>query len=338
MKSQNRTSTRLKLLPLEDRALCAATWQSFPGAGFHDLAIGRHGELYAVAAQEADYFRSQWNNWGDLPGAVKDIAVDPSGNPWVVGTDGVVERWSGGTWKALPGGGFDKVVVGPNWEVYALAGHEAHYFRSQWNNWGDLEGAAVDLEIGPAGELWKIDTASSIQRWMGPPPNYMTPAPASPQEYPRYLGPVTAEAQQWPRYLGPVDLIKATPPGPRDLRGYWSGQLEQVLRDSAPNDHQDAGSRYAEIVSTMNYDPRTDSITFYAVVKYRKRTLWSVKDSHMVWKGTLSLRNPDMRSIQMEGPTFRDYDPIGELWSINQRVALGIATFFSLNADRIRSS
>ena len=75
------------------------------------------------------------------------------------------------------------------------------------------------------------------------------------------------------------------------------------------------------------------------MVKYRKGSkLFGYRYSDLVWSGTLSLSHPDANDIQTSGRVLRDTDPIGNVWSINERVAIGIASLLRTNADAIRRS
>lgn len=79
-------------------------------------------------------------------------------------------------------------------------------------------------------------------------------------------------------------------------------------------------------------------MTFYAVIGYRKKSWGRTKDTHMVWRGTMSLSNPQVQSIAFSGGNLRDYDPLPGTYWISERVQLGIVAFFRRYAADIRRS
>jgi len=96
------------------------SWERLSGAAT-DIGVGANGAVFTIGTNRSDGGHGIWkwtgNQWQSLPGGGVRIAVDPSGNPWVVNDRGTIFQWRGGDWAKLPGGATD-IGIGANGSVF----------------------------------------------------------------------------------------------------------------------------------------------------------------------------------------------------------------------------
>src|SRR6185312_6135134 len=77
-------------------------WMGLPG-GMTDISVGANGSIWAIGSTPVydGYPIYHWNPstwmWDQVEGAAARIAVDPTGNPWVVNSFGLIYRRTGNT-------------------------------------------------------------------------------------------------------------------------------------------------------------------------------------------------------------------------------------------------
>jgi hypothetical protein len=146
---------------------------SRPGAATA-IAMGANGTAWALGtgAMPGGYGIYHWagKSWAVAPGGAVKIAVDPSGNAWVVTTAHQIYHWNGVGWVLFPGAATD-IGVGANGSVWVLgtnpiAGNFPIYHWTS-SGWTPVSGAAVRIAVDPGGNPWVINSAQQIFHWNG---------------------------------------------------------------------------------------------------------------------------------------------------------------------------
>ena len=153
-----------------------AYWQLFPNQGAVDIGVGANEAVWIITSGLDDtslnFTIKRWNNnlsppaWEAVPGAAIRIAVDPSGNAWVVNREGSIYRWSNGNWIPLPGAATD-IGIGSEGSVW-IVGKSTAADRPiyKWNGagWTQIDGAGVRIAVDPSGNPWVVASNGSIWR------------------------------------------------------------------------------------------------------------------------------------------------------------------------------
>jgi hypothetical protein len=163
----------------------AGAIQRWNGGGFdrlldraNDVAIGGAGSPpYVIGslpiAGGFGVFYWQDPGWVQIPGGALRIAVDPSGQPWVVNDAGQILSFDFATvaWHLLPGVATDIAVGGEGsvWVVGTQAAPGGHLtYRWDGLKWEPFAGqGAVAIAVGPDGNPWVVTDAGAIARWVG---------------------------------------------------------------------------------------------------------------------------------------------------------------------------
>jgi hypothetical protein len=132
-----------------------------------DIGIGADGSVYVIGADElvpgnGAIFRLRGDRWRATGGHGTRIAVDPSGQCWVVNSRG--EIWGPGGRK--PGRGRD-IGVGADGTVWLIGtdtpapGNHGVY---KWtgSGWRRVEGHGVAISVGPDGKPWVVQADGEI--------------------------------------------------------------------------------------------------------------------------------------------------------------------------------
>ena len=118
--------------------------------------MGANGSVWIVGTNPVaggyGIYRWTGSGWTPVPGGATRIAVDPSGNPWVVNSAGQIYNWVGNPW-----------VVNSAGQIYNWVG----------NDWVVHSGAATDIGVGADGSVWIVGTnpvagGYGIYTWTGP--------------------------------------------------------------------------------------------------------------------------------------------------------------------------
>lgn len=129
-------------------------------AGSAVLALGQSGEVWRWKGKD---------NWSRLPGTLKGIALEPSGVPWGVDTEGRILQYSGSYWHPVPGAASD-IAVGADGSIWIvqLDGVPARW-ESRTREWKPVEPAAkaIGIAVDPAGLPWIIGADNSVSRYDG---------------------------------------------------------------------------------------------------------------------------------------------------------------------------
>ena len=148
-----------------------AQWRMLPGLAT-DIGVGARGDVMAVGIDRVDgghsLYRWVGSDWQLVPGGAVRIEVDPTGNPWVVNSEGHILRAGPSGWQKLPGLARD-IGIGANGAVWVIGvtptagGFTIH----RWNggDWDLVPGGAVRIDVDPRGNPWVVNDAGNILRW-----------------------------------------------------------------------------------------------------------------------------------------------------------------------------
>jgi hypothetical protein len=166
---------------------------SVPGLA-HDIGAGADGSVWAIGGDEqpTGYGIYRWNGagWDQVAGAAVRIAVDPSGNPWVVDGVNQIFRWVNGAWQNVPGLAQD-IGIGADGSVWVIGAPSGVAFgQRMWDSgigvdgsvwaatnpdpggygiykwtgssWEQVAGAGVRIAADPRGNAWVVNRAGGI--------------------------------------------------------------------------------------------------------------------------------------------------------------------------------
>jgi hypothetical protein len=144
-----------------------------PGAAV-DISVGANGSVWALGTSPVNggYGTYLWNGhgWTPVRGAGVRIAVDRSGNPWLVNSAHQIYHWNGSAWGRQPGAAVD-ISVGANGSVWALGTSPVNggYGTYLWNGhgWAPVRGAGVRVAVDRSGNPWLVNSAHQIYHWNG---------------------------------------------------------------------------------------------------------------------------------------------------------------------------
>jgi hypothetical protein len=139
-----------------------------PGLGV-DVGVGSNGSVWVVGTNPVPggygIYRWTGSGWSSVPGGALRIAVDPSGNPWVVNSVGQIYHWSGNNWSLFPRSAVD-IGIGANGSVWVVGTNPVPggYGIYRWTSsgWVTVLGGAVGISVGPSGNPWVVNSADHI--------------------------------------------------------------------------------------------------------------------------------------------------------------------------------
>jgi hypothetical protein len=131
--------------------------------------VGADGSVWVVGTNpvEGGYGIYRWTGggWTPVPGGATRIAVDPSGNPWVVNSAGHVYHRVGNDWVIHSGAATD-IGVGAEGSVWIVGTNPVAggYGLYTWDGPGvvPIPGGAVGISVGPSGDPWVVNSAGQI--------------------------------------------------------------------------------------------------------------------------------------------------------------------------------
>lgn len=144
-----------------------ARWHKIPGYGSR-IAVDPSGDWWIVNASGAI-----WGPGGRKPGSARDIAIGADGTVFIIAADepapgnGSIQRWDGREWRSVGGYG-TRIAVDPRGQWWIVNSR-----NDIWGPGGRKPGRARDIGIGADGTVWIIGTDSpapnngGIYRWLG---------------------------------------------------------------------------------------------------------------------------------------------------------------------------
>jgi hypothetical protein len=152
----------------------AASPQSFtvrPGSASL-ISVGANGSVYAVGSNSVPGGHGLWrwngSGWNPFPGGAIRVAVDPSGNPWIINSAEEIAHFSGGVWTLFPGRA-TAISVGANGSVWVIGNNRltGGFGIFHWNgsSWVEVPGAATAIAVDAAGNPWVVNSLGRIYHW-----------------------------------------------------------------------------------------------------------------------------------------------------------------------------
>lgn len=129
-----------------------------------DVAADTNGNVYiAKASGEIKKWYPLRNEWRPVRGTAKRIAVDGSGNPWAVLSDGRIRSFDGKTWTTLPGRAGDLALGGTDVMMIADERGQLRTWNGAQRRWDVIAGVNGVSAVGvtPEGKAWVV-----VQRGM----------------------------------------------------------------------------------------------------------------------------------------------------------------------------
>jgi Tectonin domain len=130
-----------------------------------DVGVGGN-TVWVIGTDNGIY---HWNgmSWIAVAGSAARIAVDPSGSPWVVNSEGAIYKWTnGGFYTQLPGAATD-IGIGANGAVWILGidgdlpgGYDIFFWTG--TVWQQVNGFGVRIAVDPNGNPWIVNGEGSV--------------------------------------------------------------------------------------------------------------------------------------------------------------------------------
>lgn len=146
-------------------------WQERPGVAASDIDIGADGSVWVTdrEAVTGGHGLHRWTGegWASVPGGATRLAVDPTGQPWIVTSAGAIYQRVTTQWQRRPGIGRD-IDVGADRSVWvvgtnAVSGGFGVY---EWtgSTWRSVSGGADRIASDPAGQAWVVNVPGEVYR------------------------------------------------------------------------------------------------------------------------------------------------------------------------------
>ena len=143
--------------------LATKSWEQKPGMA-KDIGVGADGSVWVVGMGPVSggYDIYKWNgsDWTKITGGGVQIAVEPTGNPWVVDNSSKIFRYNGSSFEQKLGSLKD-IGIGANGTIWCTGPDERIY---QWsgNNWNLKTGGASWVSVAPDGNAWVVNAAGQV--------------------------------------------------------------------------------------------------------------------------------------------------------------------------------
>ena len=147
--------------------------KQFAGACASDIGVGENGSAWILGCGPpvgaGDFYIFSWNSkWDMIPGVATDIAVEPTGTPWITNGGGQIYKRSANGWEQIPGCAKD-IGVGNNgfaWILGCASAEDGGFEIYSWNDskWNKVSGSATRIAVEPNGTPWVISVKGKIFR------------------------------------------------------------------------------------------------------------------------------------------------------------------------------
>jgi len=158
-------------------------WVQIPGAA---TAIGAGGGkvwVIGVTRDPSSYDDRiyRWTGgttgspWEQIPGEAMRIAVDGSGNAWVVNAQHNISRFNGSVFEQIPGAATDIGAGGGKiWVIGVTRDHSSYEDKIyRWTGgmtgipWEQIPGEATRIAVDGSGNAWAVNALHNIYRFNG---------------------------------------------------------------------------------------------------------------------------------------------------------------------------
>ncbi len=140
-----------------------AGWEPVAGLKAQDVAVGADGSVWAIGTQRSGggfaiyEFDPTDKSWDKVDGGGVRIAVDASGDPWVVNDSNDIYERVENKWIRRPGSAKD-IAVGADGSVWVIGTNRAGGGNGIWHwnpetkNWDNTKGGGgTNIAVGPMG-------------------------------------------------------------------------------------------------------------------------------------------------------------------------------------------
>jgi polyvinyl alcohol dehydrogenase (cytochrome) len=142
-----------------------------PGAATA-ISVGANWSVLAIGDNTTPggfgIWRWNGNGWNPVPGGAVRVAVDPSGNPWIINDNEEIAHLNAGVWTRYPGRA-TAISVGANGSVWVVGNDRmtGGFGIFHWNgsSWVQVPGAATAIAVDAAGNPWVVNSLGQIYHW-----------------------------------------------------------------------------------------------------------------------------------------------------------------------------
>lgn len=132
-----------------------------------DISVGRDGTAWLCYYLTGFTYRGIWRwnaiteHWEEIEGYGSRISAG-DGDPWHIGEDNSIYKWTLGKWRQIEGWAED-IAVSANGEAWHVGRDNKIYFWAL-NRWWPVVGEAKRITVGPRGWPWIVMENGTILR------------------------------------------------------------------------------------------------------------------------------------------------------------------------------
>jgi Tectonin domain len=146
-------------------------WQERPGVAAADIDVGADGTVWVTGREvvPGGHGLHRWtgSDWTTEPGGAERLAVDPTGQPWIVASNGGIYQRTTTGWQRRPGIGRD-IDVGADRSVWVVGTNvvTGGFGVYEWTGtiWRGVSGGADRIASDPAGQAWVVNVPGEVYR------------------------------------------------------------------------------------------------------------------------------------------------------------------------------
>lgn len=163
-----------------DCTLPAGTWRYVSvdkgqdGMAFSEVRIYAAARVFGtpppIASAVPQSFNADTGTWSTQAGATASrLAVDASGDPWVVGTDTSLKRWNGTAWVTVFPADVKDIAIGANGTVAIISNTSGVIYRSTDSGatWSSTNGSGTAIAVDSAGAIWAVGATGLLWKSTG---------------------------------------------------------------------------------------------------------------------------------------------------------------------------
>jgi hypothetical protein len=146
-------------------------WLEHPGPAASDIDVGADGSVWIIGREAVEGGRDLYtltdDAWTKVPGGAQRLAVDPTGQPWIVTDTGAIYQRVADAWEPRPGIARD-IDVGADGSVWVVGTNTAvgGFAVYEWtgSKWRLVSGGADRIASDPAGQAWVVNLPGEVYR------------------------------------------------------------------------------------------------------------------------------------------------------------------------------
>jgi len=142
-----------------------------------EIGVSSNGKVAIIGSGPCDVsgcgvYAYEEPNWTAMPGRAIRVAVDPSGNPWVINQFHEIYQWSGGQFHRVSGGATD-ISIGADGSIFIIGTGPCNnsgctVYELKDSKWNPYPGSGVRLAVDPTGHPWVVNQEGEIYQWLSP--------------------------------------------------------------------------------------------------------------------------------------------------------------------------